>query len=260
MLNLSPIFDDAIATLVEHGHFLTTPPLPATVFLMQCDVVNHYRYAVTHYFDLTLKEPYLQDSSLGPPYTKWAKFANDDFELLSFTIHNLLRYTGRFLHEMQSRAIIESEDVHNVKLSANEYISPLCDISYRNQSIGIRIQPDHSLVLTPFSKHPESADEFCSIDSKKGGAKWYRTTVDSHGKEQAEAISQQQFVESLQALRGKVIDIRDRSILKELQASAFEEIEALARRLEKFAELCRRLRLVENPFVVPESLFSAWMM
>lgn len=77
-------------------------PLPAAVYMMQVvDVIDHYRYALTHYLTLTLNEPYLQISSLGTPYQKWAFFVNKDFELLALSVHNLLRYTSRLVHETQ---------------------------------------------------------------------------------------------------------------------------------------------------------------
>jgi hypothetical protein len=41
--------------------------------MMQQDVISHYQYAMSHYFNLTLKEKYLQNSSIGTPYQKWQK-------------------------------------------------------------------------------------------------------------------------------------------------------------------------------------------
>jgi hypothetical protein len=91
MLHLAFVFDDAIRALSEHADRLAVAPLPATVYLMQMDVINHYRYALDHYLTVPLDAPFLQNSSLGTPYQKWAHFTNEDFGLLSFAVHNLLR-------------------------------------------------------------------------------------------------------------------------------------------------------------------------
>ena len=90
MLNVSFIFEDAKAAMSEYADRLAVAPLPAAVYMMQVDVLNHYRYALTHYFTLTLGEPILQDSSLGTPYQKWAFFVNKNFAMLSFAVHHLL--------------------------------------------------------------------------------------------------------------------------------------------------------------------------
>ena len=152
MLNLAPIFDDASEALDEFGSFLEIPPLPTAIFLMQRDVVNHYRHALTHYLDLTLKESFLQNSSLGTPYEKWAKFANDDFAMLSFAVHNLLRYSSRLIHTTRCRGLISAGRFPEMKTRSNEYTTPLCEIKYAGKNIGVRILPDYSLAVTPFAK------------------------------------------------------------------------------------------------------------
>jgi hypothetical protein len=43
------------------------------------DVVNAAGHALFHYLPLNLDEPFLQNSSIGTPYQKWAKFTSDDF-------------------------------------------------------------------------------------------------------------------------------------------------------------------------------------
>lgn len=98
MLHLDFVFDDAIRALTEHADRLAIAPLPATVYLMQMDVINHYRHALDHYLTLLLNAPFLQNSSLGTSCQKWDHFTNEDFALLSFSVHNLLRYTSRLIH------------------------------------------------------------------------------------------------------------------------------------------------------------------
>jgi hypothetical protein len=45
---------------------------------------------LTHYLPLTLAEPFLQNSSLGPPYHKWALFTNDDFKIVDQCVQRLV--------------------------------------------------------------------------------------------------------------------------------------------------------------------------
>jgi hypothetical protein len=54
------------------------------------DVVNAAEYALTHYFPLTLTESFLQNSSIGTPYQKWAKFTNDDFQKVDHCLRRLV--------------------------------------------------------------------------------------------------------------------------------------------------------------------------
>ncbi len=56
-------------------------PLPAAVYMMQADVINHYQYALENYLTLTLNE--VENSSLRTPYQKWARVTNEDFTILA---------------------------------------------------------------------------------------------------------------------------------------------------------------------------------
>lgn len=151
MLNLVTIFEHVVNAFIDFEDALEVRPLPTTVYLMQRDVINHYRYALTHYFPISLSEPYLQNSSIGPPYEKWRKFTNEDFDLLAFTIHNLIRYTSRFIRETIGRGLEKQGRFHEIKeVMGDRYTGPLCDIKYGKQWIGIQIGPDNSLELTPF--------------------------------------------------------------------------------------------------------------
>ena len=93
MLNLSYIFDDACQAMSKLDGPQIIVPLPATLFMLQADVINHYRRAMDESFATPLTAAGLQNSSLGTPYQKWAFFANKSFHWLSFTIRNLLTYS-----------------------------------------------------------------------------------------------------------------------------------------------------------------------
>src|SRR5437868_2204988 len=93
MLNLRFVYEDAVRVMGSANN-LWVPPLPAAVFMLQADVINGYRHALTHYLTIPLGSSFLMNSSLGTPYEKWAHVTNEDFCELSFSIHNLLRYTS----------------------------------------------------------------------------------------------------------------------------------------------------------------------
>jgi hypothetical protein len=146
VLNLNPIFVDAIIALEHHAELVRTPPLPAAIFMLQRDVINHYQYALTHYLCLSLEAPFLQSSSLGSPYDKWAKFTNDDFGLLAFSVHGLLRYTSRLVHETTCRALESARRFDEMKSLSNSYTDPIWQI--RDRAIGIEVHDDHALSVT----------------------------------------------------------------------------------------------------------------
>src|SRR5262249_34225229 len=68
------------------------PPgsLAIVVFHLLGDLANAAELALTHYLPLTLTEDFLQNSSIGPPYQKWAKFTNEDFHELDLALVRLL--------------------------------------------------------------------------------------------------------------------------------------------------------------------------
>ena len=150
MLNLSPIFRFATDSMHEFGEHLNVPPLPTTVFLMQRDVINHYRYAATHYFPISLSEPYLQNSSIGTPYEKWRKFTNDDFELLGFACLNLMRYTSRLIFSTTYNGLIDSGRARETKERCDLLTSPICDHKFENKRIGIQVNEDETMTIFRF--------------------------------------------------------------------------------------------------------------
>ncbi len=154
MLNLAFVFDDAVRALAGYANRLTVAPLPATVYLMQIDGINHYQYALDHYLTLELDTPFLQNSSLGTPYQKWAHFTNEDFSLLLFAVHNLLRYTSRLVHESELVALREDEQFSEMKRVSNAYTMPICEIRFRGKAIGLTVHPDQRLSITAVRTEP----------------------------------------------------------------------------------------------------------
>ncbi len=65
-------------------------PLPFFVHYLLEDLANAAEYAANHYFPLTLAEEFLQNTSIGSPYQKWAKFTNEDFEDVVHSLRRLI--------------------------------------------------------------------------------------------------------------------------------------------------------------------------
>jgi hypothetical protein len=165
MLNLAPIFEKAIDACDEFGDHLLVPPLPVAVYMMQRDVINHYRHAATHYFPISLTEPYLQDSSHGPPFTKWAKFTNEDFDLLSFTCINLMRYTSRLVYMTVYPGLEASGRLRETKDRCDGLTHPIYDHKYAGKHLGIHINDGNTLTITRFGDQLES--ETLNIGDRK---------------------------------------------------------------------------------------------
>lgn len=258
MLNLSPIFQDAIDVLSGYASQLKLPALPATVFLMQQDVVNHYRYAVTHYLPLTLNEYFLQNSSIGTPYEKWAKFTNDDFQQLSFTVTNLIRYTVRLIHESESIAMVAEHRYEEASARSNAYISPLVEIDHRGSQIGIYVNPDQSLSVTPFSTKTSYPGHFGMRSEADGKTEWWHTTTHSDGIEVKRFITKAEYQELTRTLYERVEDLQDRSVLEHLKSDGLKECDELTALTEQFAALCSSYYDEHKVATVFENLHQSW--
>jgi hypothetical protein len=84
---LPEMFTHSTNVIVHHNQ---RNSLAVLVYHLWGDVLNAVEYALTHYFHLTLKEPFLQNSHLGSPYQKWAKFSNDDFKTCDQCLQRLI--------------------------------------------------------------------------------------------------------------------------------------------------------------------------
>ena len=258
MLNLRPIFVDAIHALSKYESYLAIPSLPATVFLMQSDVINHYRYALTHYLPLSLDKPFLQNSSIGSPYEKWAKFTNDDFDMFSFAVTNLIRYTSRLIHESESAGLEATEHYAESKARSSIYISPLVEINTFGKQVGIHVREDNCLVVTPFDTEPGHEGTLRMTSVADGPTQRYHVTIDDDGNEDQRPITLDEYRQLAQTLRPTEFDLCDRSILDKLVADGLAEIEAIAPLNENFGRLCNLYcaqRDVASPF---DNLNQSW--
>lgn len=250
MLNLTFIFDDALRALTGHANRLTVAPLPATVYLMQVDVINHYRYALDHYLTVPLDAPYLQNSSLGTPYQKWAHFTNEDFALLSFAVHNLLRYTSRLVHESELLELRNEGRYSETKSTSNAYTNPICEIRYRGKAIGLTVSPDYCLLITAVRTEPSPERVTCR-DTAGGPTLYFRIVRGSDGMERELPIGFDEFQRAIEVIRSESIDIEDRTRLIAIRERGRAEVAVLQERNRAFKQVCDsfyRSRPVIEPF------------
>ncbi len=250
MLNLSFVFDGAIDALAGNSEHLVINPLPAAVYMMQMDVINHYNHALDHYFTLTLSESFLQNSSLGTPYQKWAFFTNKNFSMLSFAIHNLLRSTSRLIHETDCIALRKGEKFSEMKKESHRYTGPICDINYRDRSIGIAVHEDNHLSVTKFGREPLPGSAI--MQSERGQpTEYFVITLDSNGADVKRPCDGNEFDRYVASTHSQRLPIGDRTMLQTLRKQGKEEIAILAESAKSFAEKCNefyRSRNVAEPF------------
>ena len=250
MLYLTFVFDDAIRVLSEYGYRLTVSPLPATVYLMQMDVINHYRHALDHYLTVPLDAPFLQHSSLGTPYQKWAYFTNQDFGMLSFAVHNLLRYTSRLFHESEHAALEDQGRYSEMKQAGNAYTHPICLIRLRGQAVGVTVDPAQRLSITPVWMKG-STERVGSWSPGRGPTVYFRIARDADGKEREESIGRDEYENEVLTLRSESIDISDRASLLAVRKRGHEELAELRGLNHRFKHACDdfyRSRPVTEPF------------
>jgi hypothetical protein len=239
MLDISYTFEDANVAMRDYAELLAVAPLPAAAYMMQLDVMNHCRHALTHYFMLTLDEPYLQNSSLGTPYQKWAFFVNRDFEMLSLAVQNLLRYTSRLLHETLLSNLIgrNRELTPSPKFKSNMYTGPLCDIKHKRKQVGIRVENDQRLEVSRI-RPPSHGAPVIMRGVANGPVTFVRCTNDATGQDIEIPTDRAEFDRAMEWLEVETVDIRDRSRLKDIRDRGSREIAALAEHNHHFRALC----------------------
>jgi hypothetical protein len=250
MFNLEFVFDDAIRALAGHADGLAIAPLPATVYLMQADVINHYRYALDHYLTVPLDAPFLQHSSLGTPYQKWEYFTNEDFGGLSFAVHNLLRYTSRLVHESELRALADARRYEEKARIGNVYTSLICEVGHWRKTVGLSILPNHRLSINALEQERRAEPVICQAISG-GPTLYYRRVLDSDGKEQELPIDFEEYRRAVEVIRPEFVDISDRARLADIHARGHLEVAALRERNRTFKQVCDdfyRSRAVAEPF------------
>ena len=94
---------------------MTIGALPAAALMYQCEVVNRYRHAATHYLPVSLEEPYLRSTSFASPREKWATFTEADFANLSWAVVCLMSLTLGLLHQKWKVAESVTDDDRDLR-------------------------------------------------------------------------------------------------------------------------------------------------
>jgi hypothetical protein len=226
MLNLAFVFDDAVRALTRYSDRLQIAALPAAVYLMQVDVINHYQYALDHYLTVPLDSPFLQNSSFGTPYQKWAHFTNEDFELLSFSVHNLLRYTSRLIHESECIGLRESGRFDEMRALSNAYTATICDMRYEGKAFGVTVHPNSRMTITP-ARTGQCSERLICRSTARGSSELFRIIRDSDGTERELPIRLDEYERPTKPIQSESIDILDRARLLSLQERWHAEVAVL---------------------------------
>ena len=91
-----PSLFNYVADLVMRGP--RRDSLAVVIYHLLGDVVNAGEHALVHYLPLTLEEDFLQNSSIGTPYQKWARFTNEDFENFDRSLFYLVPAVWQWYH------------------------------------------------------------------------------------------------------------------------------------------------------------------
>lgn len=249
MLNIAFAFRDATSAVTKFGKHLEIPSLVPAVFMMQRDVINHYHYALEHYFTISLNEPYLQNSSLGSPYQKWAFFVNENHKLLSLMIQNLLSYTSRLVHESECKRKIELRDFSDMYRLSNSYTSTICESRYSDKPIGIQVHSDERMTVTWIRTEPRP-ERIISRGTAGQPTERYRVETSPDGTQIEHPISIDEYRFFTESVSQSIYEIRDRNVLQQIKQRGLDEIkelEDLNRKFQTAAENYVRWRKVCVP-------------
>jgi hypothetical protein len=260
MLNLNFVFDDALKALRSISCELDILPLPASVYMMQQDVINHYQNAFGRRFKLSLNDSSLQNSSLGTPFQKWSFFANEKFKILTLLIHNLLRYTSRLVHETECRQFEKEMRFDEMKRLSNYYTGPICEIAYHNRYIGFMVLENELFEVSTFQRDNPISQNLGMRQKYGEKANYYIKKKDESGSIHEIPVSMDEYHELSATIKKNHHSIHDRSLLEEISEKAVNEVALLKETNKKF-ELEVNQFYKSQPVIKPfENLNESWWM
>ena len=145
-----------------------------------------------------------------------------------------------------------------MKSLSNSYTLPICDVNYKSKSIGIRVNDDCTLCVTPFANGPSIHGNVCMASTAGGSTHRYHTTVDADGRESTTEITQEQYEELMQTLRETCHDITDRSTLRGFKDRGLSELDDLVERNMLFGKVCAEYHSGVKAFSPFEELHQSW--
>jgi hypothetical protein len=255
MLNLSFMFDDAVAGMTAHAEHLRTSPLAATVYMMQLDVINHYRRILDEVFVDDMSERCLLNSSHGAAFPERANKHNAK---LAYTIAILLRYTSRLAHETKIEVLMKSSQYDQMKTQSNFYTCPICGTRDNKNRIGFKLSRETLEITSLCTSPPFEFRETKSVLAKN--PTFYLITTDAQGGKHEREATLEEYMRNIIHIRLDEFDIRDRWALTRLKSAGEKEVSALAQKNRVFGEACNayyKSRKAAEPF---NGLIESWMM
>lgn len=177
MLNVSPFFQLAIDAM-DGPRSPEVKLAPLVVLAAQQDFLNHLSYAANHYLTVPLTAPFLQKSSIGTPYQKWAKFTNEDFNLLDYSFWLLLQSTSRLWHEVHmryplDRAVLAADHdaYQKIKQTSNRFTNLVCARKFNDCRVGLTILENESIEVDSLSwdsGYPVATKSSLSVKNRNG--------------------------------------------------------------------------------------------
>lgn len=198
-----------------------------------------------HYLTVPLNAPYLQGSSLGPPYVKWATVTNSNFEMLRFCTYNLLRYTSRLWHETEHRSMRDQRLHSEATKRSNAYTSPIVMHRVGRGSVGYRAMPDEVISVTSIRSTPPQF-HVTGRGTSLRDMQYVRVEVVA-GREVEVPIDQAEGERLTSPLVEDHIRIHDRSVLHGIRQTGHDEIGHLTLLHHRFADACRRVAKKNDP-------------
>ncbi|HEY2585192.1 MAG TPA: hypothetical protein VGI81_05455 [Tepidisphaeraceae bacterium] len=209
-------------------------PLGIVIYHHLGDLMNAAEYALSHYFPISLDEPYLQNSSLGTPYQKWAYFTNKDFAEAAECLRRLIVATFHYYeHTNDSR---HSDEITTLKDASHWF---------REMATGYAccvIDPDRQrLATTAVDVTPFADSETTRFRNVWNRPPWERSDGPSPT-----------------VVRRTVIDIDDRYVVHRLHAEGAARLRQLRRVRDELANGLKSVLTVDDVLAGHAGHLSQW--
>lgn len=234
MLDISRIFEDGIHVFRNFSSSLTVPPLPATIFMMQRDVVDHYGFALMRSLTPYADEECVPVSHAVQRDRRRTNRANEACARLALVVRDVIRYTARLGHATELAGFDPSPRPEDLKNSRIRYVGIITELRRSDAAIGLRMEPGHVLIRTPFATASPEDEAEAHRDADEAWLVPHKT-IDAHGVAHPTGTSG----ERRSILRPERIDISDRTVLQALREEGLREVAELERLNTEFGYMCR---------------------
>ena len=194
------------------------------------EILKATEHAIIHYFALSLSEPFLQNSQDGPPYQKWARVTNENFQKIDQYVKTLQPIIQ---HLLCPQTVFE------------EHVDGFKKIDF----LFCRLNREYACCKVNL-KEPFLTISAISFD-------WWLNTADGSVKPTPKGTGEYPPI----AIKS-VIPIADRSVLKNLQSAGINQVAELRRLLTRLAAWLDANYTLSDFTVVPaknQFFYKHWM-